>query len=325
MNKKGQQQLRKKLLEVCLLQSHSSNGSEKNITYNYEAFQIYEFLHEHQSIESKSNVKFTCLKCGKSFSRFYTLKEHSVSTHEPGVPKKFVCSHCDKKFAFQKYLNRHKKNNCSKLREVENKKQEEIKVTIETDNQESSSIDPEICEYEDEILDILENKDCDNDTEDSIFEPSITLECDIEATEDTEDLPMHNNVLPFELGLADCLMDSFAGSEDEAADYDHSKSPEGDTDETFACHVCCAEFKSLRDLTLHLKKDHPDAKYVCEPCGKKFPSPSKYHRHMRTHSKPYKCSKCPARFSENSRCVKHLAQHDEEESSIKSYLQRIKC
>lgn len=57
-------------------------------------------------LRHKEYKPFSCNECGKSFFDKYKLRQH-LNTHDPNVPKNFICEFCQRAFAAQDYLNCH--------------------------------------------------------------------------------------------------------------------------------------------------------------------------------------------------------------------------
>ena len=57
-------------------------------------------------LRHKEYKPFSCRECGKSFFDKYKLRQH-LNTHDPNVPKNFICEFCQRAFAAQDYLNCH--------------------------------------------------------------------------------------------------------------------------------------------------------------------------------------------------------------------------
>lgn len=57
-------------------------------------------------LRHKEYKPFNCNFCDKTFFDKYKLKQHQ-NTHDPNVPKNFVCKFCDRAFATQDYMNCH--------------------------------------------------------------------------------------------------------------------------------------------------------------------------------------------------------------------------
>lgn len=82
---------------------------EENVTYQccvcQKSYPNGEEIVTHM-LRHKEYKPFTCSECGKAFFDKYKLRQH-YNTHDPNVPKNYVCDICNRAFAAQDYLNCH--------------------------------------------------------------------------------------------------------------------------------------------------------------------------------------------------------------------------
>ncbi|XP_075155321.1 uncharacterized protein LOC142228710 [Haematobia irritans] len=110
---------------------------------------------------------------------------------------------------------------------------------------------------------------------------------------------------------------------------------------SYSCDFCQRKYMSLKTLSKHIVRDHPDTTYPCDRCDKKFPQKEQLERHMYSHREiqlscdicqksftsefalkehnyihtgenPYLCPTCGKAFKYSSSLRKHIERHTEE-------------
>ena len=76
------------------------------------------------------------------------------------------------------------------------------------------------------------------------------------------------------------------------------------------CNVCEDRFPSQRQVNIHLKKQHPDFKFVCDFCPETHATYNSNYRHMQSHFElPHSCTLCPKRFLYPFQRDSHIRTH----------------
>lgn len=81
---------------------------------------------------------------------------------------------------------------------------------------------------------------------------------------------------------------------------------------TFDCETCTGKFSSSKELSEHVKAQHPDQwKHLCPKCGKRFRRNLQLNLHMTVHSneRPFKCKYCNKMFSRKHLLGMHERRH----------------
>ncbi|KAJ8664316.1 hypothetical protein QAD02_005978 [Eretmocerus hayati] len=90
------------------------------------------------------------------------------------------------------------------------------------------------------------------------------------------------------------------------------------TPSKFVCKYCESVFNKRRQLSIHIKKDHPGKNpFFCELCPKSFRRGESLRDHLRIHTgeKPFSCEICSKKFSTKNNFGTHMMTHANEEFS----------
>ena len=87
--------------------------------------------------------------------------------------------------------------------------------------------------------------------------------------------------------------------------------------------VCCCykqKLSSTSELTKHMKEKHPDYKYTCKKCSKRFGTKNGLYKHILLHSgKRYSCNTCGKLFYWQCELKDHMRKHTAKPA------QRVSC
>lgn len=93
------------------------------------------------------------------------------------------------------------------------------------------------------------------------------------------------------------------------------KIPKSEPRPPVQCSECHEEFRLKKELNAHIHEKHPGLrKFVCEECGKTFPTTNQLNSHKVSHvNEPqHKCPQCPKSFKNRRRMLVHLEVHSAE-------------
>lgn len=93
------------------------------------------------------------------------------------------------------------------------------------------------------------------------------------------------------------------------------KSPKSEPRPPVQCSECHEEFRLKKELNAHIHEKHPGLrKFVCEECGKTFPTANQLNSHKVSHvNEPqHKCPQCSKAFKNRRRMLVHLEVHSTE-------------
>ena len=78
--------------------------------------------------------------------------------------------------------------------------------------------------------------------------------------------------------------------------------------DTFVCSLCCKNFSSNGNLSIHIKSIHEGEKHKCDKCGKDFTSKWNLQNHVQKihEKKKFTCSTCNAELSSKSILISHI-------------------
>ena len=78
----------------------------------------------------------------------------------------------------------------------------------------------------------------------------------------------------------------------------------------FVCCCCKQKLSSTSELTKHMKEKHPDYKYTCKKCSKRFGTKNGLYKHVLLHSgKRYSCNTCGKLFYWQCELKDHMRKH----------------
>ena len=94
--------------------------------------------------------------------------------------------------------------------------------------------------------------------------------------------------------------------------------PAGEKPSELKCSACDVCFDKWKSYLQHIERGHPDLRYSCMMCYRRFLKKSYLKRHMVTHRivKPYSCNLCDKGFSRAEQLVRHTNDH----SGIKTHI-----
>ena len=78
----------------------------------------------------------------------------------------------------------------------------------------------------------------------------------------------------------------------------------------FVCCCCKQKLSSTSELTKHMKEKHPEYKYTCKKCSKRFGTKNGLYKHVLLHSgKRYSCNTCGKLFYWQCELKDHMRKH----------------
>ncbi|KAM4030086.1 uncharacterized protein ACNLHF_021970 [Anomaloglossus baeobatrachus] len=219
---------------------------------------------------------FSCLKCGKCFTR----KSHLVDHQKYHTGKKpFSCQECGKCFIQKSYLVRHQKIHkgekpfsCSECGKCFIRKSELV------EHQRSH-------------------------TGEKPFSCPECGKCFIRKSNFVRHQKLHTGEKPF--SCSECGKCFIQKSEL----VEHQRSHTGD--KPFSCSECGKCFIQKSNLVVHQRSHTGEKPFSCSKCGQGFTTESSLVRHHKIHTKekPFSCSECGKCFIEKSVLVVHQRSH----------------
>ena len=81
-----------------------------------------------------------------------------------------------------------------------------------------------------------------------------------------------------------------------------------ETNKTYCCQQCDAQYATHKDAIIHVKSEHEDVNYQCNDCSYYGPTKSKLRRHVRAIHEGVKlqCKQCDKQFSKSSDMQAHV-------------------
>uniref|UniRef100_A0A1B6JSE9 C2H2-type domain-containing protein n=1 Tax=Homalodisca liturata TaxID=320908 RepID=A0A1B6JSE9_9HEMI len=257
-------------------------------------------------IDKCNNSRYSCGKCGKTFTRKDRLDRHQV-THSEMRP--FQCKYCSKSFKRNDKLVEHikmfhweisVKDKCSDLMcDVCGDIDGVISVNVRENAQSVINL-CEVCN-----LARQERMSDTTQTESKLFQCDLCPRRFSRKDHATRHRMSHLDVKPFECYICE---KSFNRNDRLLR---HMKIHPGA--KPFACKVCSLSFTDREELKSH-QMSHPVVKvklHKCEICEKEYRDKDKLQRHLTTHVnyKPYTCELCGKSFKLQETLLSHQQVH----------------
>ncbi|CAG7838471.1 unnamed protein product [Allacma fusca] len=253
--------------------------------------------------------EFTCNVCSKSFNRGYSLRIH-MRTH--GADEQLSCDKCDKKFTLNNTLAAHRK--------IHEKEKQKLKCPI-CNKMVSQKRAMEAHLHRHHVKDYEVSTVVCDICKKSFDSPLILMshmevhggeyECSVPTCRKTFKsctlLGNHEKIHNSNATFFDCDFCTVAFKDESAFishKATHSLSP------TFLCDHCGRSFPSKSLLRGHIRL-HKNVENRCEICDKSFYSASNLKNHMRLHTgeRPFLCVICDQSFVQKVSLNLHMRKH----------------
>ncbi|XP_073953365.1 uncharacterized protein [Choristoneura fumiferana] len=293
------------LTEVLLRDLLDPNGDMENINVPEvcsicsEVFLSEEDLVTHNDAEHPE-LSQRCNLCSKVFATLKSAARHRNICKQ--IERKFICSTCGLKFAYEISLNKH----ILRFHEGQSVSVKFMDPKTKLDERQYQCDTCNRCFYR---KDLLARHTKQHMPSEKLFECDVckkkfhrrdNLRSHKRVHEIHRDKSASNNCLCLYCGR------SFSNSSNLIV---HMRRHTGE--KPYKCDFCGKGFPRSSDLQCHRRSHTGEKPCICVVCGKGFSRSNKLSRHMRVHTghKPYKCTYCEKAFSQSNDLTLHIRRH----------------